>query len=164
MSETLTARLEKLEAIEAIKQLKARYLSACDRKQTEVIRSCFVDGPVTIDYGAVGQFEHREGLIETFNRLGNHDYIVDMHHGQNPQIDVLSSTSARASWQLYFHQINTQENTVTQLGGFYEDEYVFEDGSWLISSTVFTVTSSVVTQLSEGKPNVLFAGGTPPAP
>ncbi|MFC6981111.1 nuclear transport factor 2 family protein [Microbulbifer taiwanensis] len=116
--ESLESRLHRLEAIEAIKQLKARYLSACDRKQVDVIRDCFADGPVTIDYGPIGRFEHRDGLIDAFERLGNHDFIVDMHHGQNPQIEILSPDSARGSWQLYFHQINKRENQVTQLGDF----------------------------------------------
>lgn len=158
MPQTLETRLEKLETIEAIKQLKARYLSACDRKKTDLIRDCFIDGPVTIDYGAIGRFEHREGLIEAFNRLGNHDYIIDMHHGQNPQIDVLTSTTASANWQLYFHQINNQENTLTQLGGFYDDDYIRVGESWYISSTTFTVTSSCVTQLDDGNPKIVFAG------
>ncbi|GAB3103734.1 nuclear transport factor 2 family protein [Aestuariicella hydrocarbonica] len=148
-SNTLADRLARLEAIEAIKQLKARYLSACDRKQVEIIRDCFVDGPVLIDYGPIGRFEHREGLIEIFNQLGNHDYIIDMHHGQNPQIDILSSTQARATWQLYFHQINRQEKLVTQLGAFYDDDYVRIDGKWRISTTICTVTSQLVTPLSE---------------
>lgn len=158
MTESLQTRLERLEAIEAIKQLKARYLSACDGKQVEAIRDCFIDGPMTIDYGPIGRFEHRDGLIDVFNRLGNHDYIVDMHHGQNPQIEILSPDAAKGSWQLYFHQINQRENLMTQLGGFYEDEYVCIDGHWLICSTVFTPTSSVTTQLQQGRPPQISTG------
>jgi|GEM_PF-6879268 len=65
-------RLQTLEAIEAIKLLKAHYLSACDRKQTEVIRGCFIDSPVYIDFGAVGRFEHRENTVTStvVTRLG----------------------------------------------------------------------------------------------
>lgn len=38
-------RLARLEALEAIRQLKHRYLNACDLKEVEVIRECFTSGP-----------------------------------------------------------------------------------------------------------------------
>ena len=38
---TLEQRLSRLEAIEAIKQLKARYFHACDRKESAAVRDCF---------------------------------------------------------------------------------------------------------------------------
>ena len=53
--EALAKRLDRLEAIEAIQTLKARYLSACDSKSVDIIRDCFIDGEILIDYGAVGR-------------------------------------------------------------------------------------------------------------
>ena len=41
---TLEQRLARLEAIEDIGQLKARYLHACDRKDPDAVRACFVTG------------------------------------------------------------------------------------------------------------------------
>ncbi|NIB42672.1 nuclear transport factor 2 family protein [Pseudomaricurvus alkylphenolicus] len=144
---TIEERLHQLESIEAIKQLKARYLSACDRKQTDIMRDCFVETEAHIDYGNVGQFNHRDGLIDVFNELGNHEYIIDMHHGQNPQIQIIDSNTATGNWQLYFQQINKKENTLTQLGGFYDDIYTYTQEGWRIKSTRFTVTSQLTTAL-----------------
>ena len=59
---TLEARIQRLEDIEAIKQLKAKYFHACDQKQLSEIESCFVSGEMLIDYAAVGIFKCREEL------------------------------------------------------------------------------------------------------
>ena len=42
---TLEQRIARLEALEAIRQLKHRYLNACDLKEVESIRDCFATGP-----------------------------------------------------------------------------------------------------------------------
>ncbi len=85
---SLLDRLQRLEDIEAIRRLKARYFNACDRKEVEDIRACFVAGPVHIDYGVVGVFADREGLIKVFVDKGCHPHVVDLHHGQNAEIDI----------------------------------------------------------------------------
>ena len=50
----LEQRIARLEALEDIRQLKHRYLNACDLKQVEVIADCFAEGEVLIDYGPLG--------------------------------------------------------------------------------------------------------------
>ena len=55
--EELASRLQQLEAVEAIRNLKSRYLSACDKKDVATIRDCFIDEEMVIDYGPVN-FEH----------------------------------------------------------------------------------------------------------
>lgn len=159
----LEDRITVLEDIEAIKRLKYDYFFFCDNKQPEFIARCFASGPVTIDYGVVGIFENREALVDVFTRLACVEHIVEMHHAQNPRIDRVSDREAKAVWSLYFHRIDTQQNTVTQLGGYYEDEYRKIDQAWKISATKFVVTSTLVTELSEGLANVIFAGKQIPA-
>lgn len=156
---TLEQRINRLEAIESIKQLKFGYFNACDMKKPELVRECFVEGDVLIDYGAIGAFNNREELVKVFSEVGCHDYMVEMHHGQNPQILVGDGETATGTWGLYYYLINTQEQTVTQLGGIYQDEYRKVGGDWKISRTVFTANSTVVTQLKgEGDSAILFAG------
>ena len=154
---SLEKRVQVLEDIEAIKKLKARYFHACDRKHVDVIRECFVEGPCVIDYGAVGTFTDREGLIDFFSEKACVDSVIDMHHGQNPQISVMNETVAVAAWDLYFFQINTEHNTLTQLAGFYEDKFKKTEGDWRIAETKFNVTSTLVSQLEDGLPKVIAA-------
>ncbi|HEY9035450.1 MAG TPA: nuclear transport factor 2 family protein [Pseudomonadales bacterium] len=158
---TLETRIARLEAIEAIQQLKHRYFRACDTKQLDLMRACFVDGSMHIDYGAVGTFTHRDELVALFEKVGCHPHMVEMHHGQNPEITVVNEHSAIGIWGLFYYLINTQDNTLTQLGGFYRDEYRREGEQWRISSTVFKVHSMQVHKLVDGHVASIMAGSPP---
>ena len=52
-------RLARLEALEAIRRLKARFLNACDRQDPEAVRDCFAEGEVIIDMSYYGRCENR---------------------------------------------------------------------------------------------------------
>ena len=119
----LEARITALEDIEAIKKLKARYFFSCDQKDIDAVTDCFAEGDVEIKYGRIGDFSRREDLVAVFKELACHPHIIEMHHAQNPQIDLLSDTTARAIWGLYYYMINARDNSATQLGGYYKDEY-----------------------------------------
>ena len=151
-------RLRRLEDIEAIRALKARYLFSCDRKDPAGMRACFVDGPVHIDYGAVGTFDNADALVKLYTEMACHDHMVEMHHGMNPQIEVLDEANARGTWSLHYFLINTQTRGVTQLAGYYEDEYCKTGGAWKISRTRFVPTSTLVLDLTGENLKSLFAG------
>jgi hypothetical protein len=97
--------------------------------------------------------------------MGGGANIIDLHHGQNAEIEVLDATRARADWGLFFYQIDTQTQQLNQLGGHYQDEYQCIKGQWKITSTIFRVHSSYISKLADGEQaqqlQVLFAGGQP---
>ena len=161
MSE-LETRLRKLEDADAIRALKSRYFFSCDRKDPKAVRACFVDGKMVIDYGAVGSFDNADAMVKIFTEVGCHPHMVEMHHGANPQIEVLDAERAKGKWSLHYFLINTQTKTLTQLGGEYEDEYRKVNGAWKIAATKFTATSTLAMDLNEVTPKTLFAGRTPP--
>lgn len=163
MAEDVQRRLQRLEDLEAIRALKARYLWCCDRKDPQGMRACFVDGPVHIDYGAVGTFDRADALVKVFTEIGCHDHMVELHHGMNPQIEVLDAARARGTWSLHYFLINTQTRGLTQLAGYYEDEYRKVGGAWKISRTRFVPTSTLALDVSDGLAKTLFAGRAPPA-
>lgn len=155
---TAEQRLARLEAIEAIRQLKHRYLAACDAKQAAAMRACFVDGPMHIDYGPVGVFDNADAVAKIFTELGCQPHILEMHHGSNPQIEVLDEQHARATWSLHYQQINTQTSVLTQLGAVYEDEYLLGAQGWRISRTVCRPKSTLVLELGEQAVKALVRG------
>ena len=104
----------------------------------------------------------RDALVAVFTELACHEHMVEMHHGQNPRIDLADAASARGIWGLYYHLIDTRTRCVTQLGAYYEDEYRKIGGRWLISSTVCTVNSTHVSDLSERVAKLVFAGRSAP--
>lgn len=161
--QTLEQRIARLEALEAIKQLKYSYFYHCDQKQPEKVRACFADGPVKIEYGRVGNFEKADDMVAIFAKLACAEHIVEMHHAQNPQIEILSDSTARATWGIFYYLIDTQQQITTQLGGFYEDEYRCIDGEWKITATRFDVKSTQILALSDDRVKAVFAGSQAPA-
>jgi hypothetical protein len=159
---TLEQRLARLEAIEDIKQLKSRYFHACDNKQPEVVRECFPEGKVELSYGRIGEFSDRDQMVAVFSELACQDHIVEMHHGQNPRIEVLAADSATGIWGLYYYLIDTRQQTVTQLAGFYDDAYTRTHDQWRITRSRYEVTSTQIFDLSEGLARVVFAGVAAP--
>lgn len=153
-------RLQRLEDAEAIRTLKARYLFCCDRKDTRGMRACFADGPVEIDYGVIGTFDNADALVAVFKAVACHDHMVEMHHGMNPQIEVLDAASARGTWSLHYCLIDTQASRATQLAGYYEDRYRRDGGAWKIVATRFVATSTLAVDLADGNLKTLFAGRT----
>ncbi len=132
----LEASVQSLRDIEAIKQLKSRYLNACDRQDPEAVRDCFAEGEVIIDMSYFGHCRNRDEFVdEVFVPRGCHEYVLDMHHCANPEIEVLSDTEARGTWALNYRNINTQDHTLTLLSALYHDEYRKVNGQWKISGS-----------------------------
>ncbi|MDP3859471.1 MAG: nuclear transport factor 2 family protein [Stagnimonas sp.] len=154
----LEQRLQALEDIDAIRSLKAHYLACCDAKDPLGMRACFADGPVAIDYGVVGKFESAEPLVEIFKQIGCHPHMVEMHHGVNPRIKLLGPGKAEGLWGLHYQLINTNDNTLTQLGAYYEDAYVKTAAGWKISATKCVVTSTLVLKLGAEATAALVIG------
>ncbi len=155
---TLEQRLTALEDIEAIKSLKARYLAACDAKDPLGMRACFADGPVAIDYGVIGCFETADPLVAVFKQIGCHPHMVELHHGVNPQITLLDAENAEGSWGLHYQLINTQDNTLTQLGASYQDGYRKTANGWKMTATKCVVNSTLVLKLSADAAQALVIG------
>lgn len=155
-------RLARLEAIEDIKQLKYRYFYACDTKQPDLVSECFSPGEIELHYGRIGEFDSREQMVEVFTELACNEHIVEMHHGQNPRIEIQGQNNAAGQWGLYYFLIDTRRQTVTQLAGFYDDAYVQIDGQWKICKSSYQVNSTQIFDLGEGLARVVFAGGAAP--
>ncbi|MGB9339449.1 MAG: nuclear transport factor 2 family protein [Polyangiales bacterium] len=162
-SHDLESRIARLEAIEAIKALKARYWHCCDSKDVEGVRNCFLEGPVEIHYdGPVGLVNHRDGLYQVFKDIGCQTQVVEMHHGGPPNIEVHGPDSASGRWGLVYHLMDTERQTVSVVGGYYDDEYRHVDGQWWISKARFKVCSAVTSGWKDAKLRLLHAGASLP--
>ena len=154
---SINQRLTRLEAIDAIKTLKATYLMACDTKDPALMRDCFIDGELVIDYGPVGQFNHREQLVEIFTDIGCHPHMLESHHGHNPIIELIDDYYAKGSWELAYQVLNSREKTLTQIAMIYRDEYCCVDGYWKISASITQTLSTLVYDISGEQPMLVHA-------
>jgi hypothetical protein len=132
---TAPRTVEQLLAVEAIKQLKARYFLFMDTKRWESWRQLFTedlrtDGTLvadnTRDFFVNGVRDHLEG-------------VRSAHHGHMPLIEVTSETTARGIWAM-FDDLRFPENHpwsgeyTRRIGyGHYEEEYRQVNGEWKIS-------------------------------
>ena len=153
---TIEERLAALEAIEQIKQLKHRYLRACDRKQPEVFRDCFVAHGAELDYGEkIGTFRDADGIAAVFSAIaleqveGRH-VVLDMHHAVHPDIHLTGPTTAEGEWSLRFRQVNTRHRTETLGAVEYSDSYEVEDGQWRIRRSEVRELWTMTAPLPEG--------------
>lgn len=137
----LEERVACLEAESAIRCLKARYLNACDAKETDSIRSCFMPDAV-IDFEGMGVFTVDQ-LVATFTEMAAATPICDTHHGHNGEIEILSTHAARARWNLGFTTYDPRANSFRALAIFYYDEYRLTQDGWRISSTKSVVRSAL---------------------
>lgn len=150
-------RLTALEQIEAIKNLKHRYFRACDAKDPDTFRACFVTHGADIDYGPLGSFSGPDPagqLAEVFRRIALHTVdgkpvVLDMHHGMHPEITVTGDGWATGRWTLKFRQLNMIERTEKVMTGEYDDDYVIEDGQWKMARSHFRQLWAITRPLAD---------------
>lgn len=161
---TTEQRLQQLEDKQAILELKYRYLNACDEKQPELVKDCFISGKVDINFGHIGTFSSREDFVEIFKKLGCHGHIVDMHHAKNPIFLQFNHDTASLKISMRFQSINTQDKTSIELGGYYLDGFEKNHtGEWLINRSSFTINSVKIIDFSGDFSKVTYCGNCMPS-
>lgn len=159
----LAARIEKLEHIEAIRTLKARYLRACDLKMVDTIRDCFLPGEIRIAYEGFPLFTDRDSFVETYRQMACQPGVYDLHHASNSEIEITGQDTAKARWSLNFRTILIAQQTITQLVVEYDDIYALRDGRWWIAHTATRVLSCLVERIEGDGSARYLAWGEPPS-
>lgn len=169
--EELEQRLSRLEAIREIERLKYRYLRACDAKDPDAIRECFVHDGAELDYGPLGKLAGRDALVDVYTSLalrreGGTWLYHDVHHGHHPDIEVLDESNATGRWTLSFLRVDLEAGAIEQASIEYRDTYVVEGGTWKVRSSLVTPLTSFSLPLPEAarvSPGVAAPEGPKPA-
>ena len=135
--------LERLAAIEEIKQLKARYFYAYDHKDWDMWRDevWAPEGRLEVPEMA-RDIAPREAMIEWV--IAQSADQVSVHHGHTPIIEITSDTTAKGIWAMEDRIYRSREHplngdTSFVLGfGHYHETYVKLDIGWRIRSTRLT--------------------------
>ena len=131
--------LQRLEIVEAVKGVKARYFRHIDRKEWDRLAECFV-ADVEVD---VSDDLARTGLDPADGRVRGRDRFVrvvasslegvtTVHHGHMPEIEVVDDTTARGTWAMY-DRLEFPDGRVQCGAGHYEEEYRLDAGAWRIA-------------------------------
>ena len=159
----LEARLQRLEDDRAIRDLKSRYLRACDTKDPDTVRDTLLPAGAIIAYDGFPAFDNREDFVAIYRQLGCAPGIFDIHHAANGVIEFSSDTRATGRWSLFFHNINLAARTLTQLGVEYDDVYLKQDGRWYIAETRSRRTSCLIHGVDAAGVSTVAVMGDPPA-
>ena len=127
--------MEQLEAVEAIRQLKARYFRTMDTKDWAGMREVFTDDVVmdtTASGGGVitGADEFMAFLEDA---LGG---ATTVHHGHMPEIELTSATEATGTWALQDLIIWPDGSRLLGYGHYHETYRVVGDGWRIARSTL----------------------------
>jgi len=124
----LEQRITRLEDIEAIKQLKARYCEICDDMHNpERIASLFAPNGIweSPDFGMATGHAAIENLFRGFRDM----FSFSQHNIMNPIIDV-HGDRATGIWYLMGPWTQTDGGKEIWMTARYDDAYVKLDGIW----------------------------------
>ena len=151
-NQDMNERVESIHAVSNIKNLKFKYLNACDLKKPADILSCFCMDNVYINFEDFGIFSSAKAMVKKYELNSCHDHLLEQHAGKNEVIKLLSSNEASGFWSLSYSLIDTLKNINLYITGTYEDLYIRdENNNWLIKETIFKKRSSMCRSLSSGQ-------------
>lgn len=132
--------LQRLMAIESIKQLKARFLRCMDTKDWDSFAATMSDDAV-LDMSQQGS-EVLEGggkVIADWTRNAVH-HAQTVHHAHTPEIHLTSPESAKGVWALMDVLRWPEGGPISEMVtyGHYHESYVRVGGEWRISHIFLT--------------------------
>ena len=127
-----------MDDVEAIKQLKARYFRTMDTKDWDGMREVFTEDVVIDTTASGGNVTTGAAEFVAFLRATLVD-TVTVHHGHMPEITITGTDTATGVWAMFdYLEFPTDPPSGFRGFGHYEEEYVREDGAWLIKRLVLT--------------------------
>ena len=127
--------VERLEAIEAIRRLKARYFRCMDTKDWSGFGECFAPDAVMdmTSEGSVVTTGNREIAAFVEDAVGD---VTTVHHGHMPEIEVLSPTTASGIWAMEDMLRWPDGAPFGEMHGYghYHETYRKVDGEWRIAT------------------------------
>ena len=126
-----------LEAIERIKQLKARYFRYLDTRDLEGLRSVFCEDG-TVDFQSPTYQIQLAGwpALENFFAQAFNEHQYGMHSAHHPEITV-DGDQATGLWYLHDLFVHESAKVLLQGSALYEDRYVRQGGEWLIQHSQY---------------------------
>lgn len=147
--------VDRLLAIEEIKQLKGRYFRGVDFKDRNLILNVFAEDCV-VDFRDATR-DLRTGLdaspVPLENLIHGNKAIADLialagermdsvHHASIPEIEILSETTAKGLWPMVDRLIFKMDGPVSELVGYghYHETYEKVKGAWKVKTMKLTRT------------------------
>ncbi len=130
---TLEERVQKLEDIEAIRYLQAKYQRLLDSRDFNGIAGCFADDVVSSYGNGEHTFEGKNMVVGFLMK----SMAIDMpsaHMIHGGEIDIIDGANAKAKWYLQDFLVYPKYSINIAGAAIYDVAYVKVNGAWLIKS------------------------------
>ena len=128
----LEQRIQRLEDIEAIRCLQARYQRCLDTRDFTSLADCFTEDAVSSYDGGKMSYCGREEIVAFLKKVMTLD-MPSSHLIHGGEIEVVDGTTATAKWYLEDHLLHKKFLVKLHGAAIYEIVYVKVDGNWKIS-------------------------------
>lgn len=134
---TLEERITRLEDIEAIRRLQAKYQRCLDCRDFDSISDCFTDDVNAAYDNAIESYQGKENVMAFLRSVMNTD-IPSSHLIHGGEIDIVNKVNATAKW--YLEDFLLHRKFLAKLHGtaIYDVKYVKADGHWRICEIGYT--------------------------
>jgi len=130
---TLEERVTRLEDIEAIRCLQAKYQRCLDTRDFDGIADCFAEDVVSSYGNGSMSYTGRDAVVKFLCSVMKLN-MPSTHLIHGGEIDVISADAAEAKWYLEDYLLHQKFKMKLHGAAIYSVRYRKEDGRWLITS------------------------------
>lgn len=130
---TLEERIQRLEDIEAIRYLQAKYQRCLDNRDFDGIKEIFCEDVVSSYGNGEMAYKGSENVIAFLKGVMSVE-MPSAHMIHGGEIDVTSTTQATAKWYLQDFLINKEHGVNIHGAAIYENTYEKVNGMWKIKT------------------------------
>jgi hypothetical protein len=143
-----------LEDLELIRRLKYRYFRCIDTANIAELKELFTEDADLRYVGGtyVAEVKGRDNILE-FIANAFHAEAIAFHHGNHPEIDVVSPSEANGTWYLRDWFLDMRRKVTTEGTALYHDRYVKRGDKWLIQHSEYERIFEIVGEVKE-LPNI----------
>lgn len=124
-----------LAEIEAIKQVKYRYLRGVDTRDWELLATTLTEHATSAYSSGKLSYEGRDAILEFLRTSMPAEDMLTSHKVHHPEIVLTSDTTADARWALEDVVIIQSAQITLRGAAYYEDKMVKQNGEWRIHHT-----------------------------
>ena len=147
--------VDDLKEVEAIKQLKYRYLRSVDLKLWDELRETFTEDAISAYADGTQAYRGRDAVMSFLIEVLKGD-LITLHQVHHPEIELISPEAATGTWYLQDYVINPGGDrpiipgrTILSGAAFYSDEYLKINDQWKIKKTGYTRTFETFQSLDD---------------
>ncbi len=130
---TLEERITRLEDIEAIRYLQAKYQRCLDTRDFDGLAECFADDVVSSYGNGSMSYNGKTAVLDFLRRVMTLD-MPSTHLIHGGEIDILSPCTASAKWYLEDFLLHKKYKVKLHGAAIYQVDYQKYDEQWKIQS------------------------------